>query len=82
MKFKILLVGIFIFAVVSGAVAFEIKSYEYVWMPDVLHPERGCTIQVHNLTLEPNLESVMVTFASDLNTSTCELKTVYTGQHY
>lgn len=80
LKVKLLILSICTFAVLGGALAFEVRNFDYVWLVDPWFPERGCTVKVHNYTLEPNLSSVMMTYASSMSTSTCEMRVLYTGE--
>lgn len=80
MKFFTLLFVLFITVVGGGVLGVRARSYQYVWIADVLYPERGCSVQVFHYTLEPNPSSITMVFASTIRAATCEMHVIYTGE--
>lgn len=79
-KVKVVLAIAFAVSIVSASSAYKLRTLDYVWMAHPLYPERGCTMKVNNYTLDPNSSFVMITFASVVNTTTCDMKSVYVGE--
>lgn len=77
---KIILIGICLCAIVSGALAYKTRMFEYVWIADGLSPNLGCTIKLTGYTLEPNPAPVAATFVSPYNTTTCQMHVIYVGE--
>ncbi|MGN7821017.1 hypothetical protein ACTJJB_12870 [Chitinophaga sp. 22536] len=82
LKLRVLIIGLVLFLVAGIVTALKARSYNYVWIGDPLYPEKGCFIKVNYYTLDPNGTSVMITYASIVNTVSCEMKVLYTGEGF